>query len=75
MCSFPGYKKEKAATSKEFEIMVGNAEQLDWKYGTSPPNHAVNCDLEQGGSGDCFLGQGVYSDGICEEVGIILETK
>ena len=43
-------------------------ESLGWEYGSAPSSKAVGCDLEQSGDGDCFLGQGVYSDGICEEV-------
>ena len=43
-------------------------ESLGWEYGSTPSSKSVRCDLEQSGDGDCFLGQGVYSDGICEEV-------
>ena len=51
-----------------FDVLVQGQETLDWVYGSSPPARAITCDLEQGGEADCFLGQGVYSDGICVEV-------
>merc|ERR1712179_889125 len=39
----------------------------DWVYGTHPTTQAVTCSLQVGTEADCYLGQGVYSDGICVE--------
>ena len=66
-CTYPGEGK-KAETSTQFDVLVRGQETIGWEYGSAPSPSAVRCDLEQGGGGDCFLGQGVYSDGICEEV-------
>eukprot|EP00092_Neocalanus_flemingeri_P034278 GFUD01037275.1.p1 GENE.GFUD01037275.1~~GFUD01037275.1.p1 ORF type:complete len:168 (+),score=40.68 GFUD01037275.1:38-541(+) len=64
-CTYPAGRK--ALTSTKFDILVRGEETLDWEYGRTPSSKAVRCDLEEGEGGDCFLGQGVYSDGICEE--------
>ncbi len=50
-------------------------EKIGWKYctGDKKPTRAIPCDLNKGfGEGNCFLGRGVYGDGICsEEFGFI----
>ena len=59
-------------TSTQFDVLVkGQEENLGWEWGSAPSDKAVKCDLEDSEGGDCFLGQGVYSDGICEEVSMI----
>ena len=55
-----------------FDVLVQEQETLDWVYVSSPPSRAITCDLELGGEADCFLGQGVYSDGICVKVGYLV---
>ena len=59
-----------------FDILVKEQEQesLGWEYGAAPSHLAVSCGLEQGGEEDCYLGQGLYSDGICEEVSYELSS-
>jgi len=72
-CTYP--EGRKAMTSSQFDVLVrGQEEKLSWEWGTAPSDKAVRCDLEESSNyfqesevGDCFLGQGVYSDGICEE--------
>jgi len=67
-------------TSSQFDVLVlGKEEKLSWEWGSAPSDKAVRCDLEESFNyfqesedGDCFLGQGVYSDGICEEVSTAL---
>ena len=55
-------------TSSKFDVLVKEKDTLGWEWGSAPSGKAVRCDLEESEGGDCFLGQGVYSDGICEEV-------
>ena len=33
----------------------------------------VSCNLDDKNASDCYFGAGVYSDGICEEVKIVLK--
>merc|ERR1712098_864697 len=58
---------DKVGTADDYHILVSEHETLDWVYGTQPSSRAVSCDLEVGQGADCYLGQGVYSDGICVE--------
>merc|ERR1712142_395184 len=57
----------KVGTADDYHILVSEQDTLDWVYGTQPSSRAVSCDLEVGQGSDCYLGQGVYSDGICVE--------
>ena len=65
-----------AESSMVFDILVKEQEEetLGWEYGAAPSHLAVSCGLEQGGEEDCYLGQGLYSDGICEEVSYELSS-
>ena len=62
-------------TSSKFDVLVKEKDTLGWEWGSAPSGKAVRCDLEESEGGDCFLGQGVYSDGICEEVNSSLKVK
>ncbi|XP_023329267.1 uncharacterized protein LOC111701988 isoform X3 [Eurytemora carolleeae] len=58
----------KVVSSAEFLLLTSTStEVVDWKYCTNPPDTAINCDLQVSIDGDCYLGQSVYSDGICHE--------
>lgn len=71
-CKYPNAGQSE--TSQVFQILVEESDDiLDWKYigRGKPHSQAVPCDLITSG-GDCYLGQSVYSDGICiEQVGFI----
>jgi len=65
--------------SSNFNILsIENDEKIGWKYcgGQKVPSRAITCNETQAlGKGDCFLGQGVYGDGICEERLGFIEDK
>ena len=49
---------------------------IKWLGGSGRPSAAeikaggaIPCHLNMGTDSDCYFGQGVYSDGICDEVG------
>merc|ERR1712098_468258 len=65
-CVYPG-DGDKVGTADDYHILVSEHDTLYWVYGTQPSSKAVSCDLEVGQGADCYLGQGVYSDGICVE--------
>jgi len=65
-CVYPD-NDNKVGTAEEYDILVTEEDSLDWVYGTHPTTQAVTCSLEVGTEADCYLGQGVYSDGICVE--------
>merc|ERR1711936_974203 len=72
-CTHPGTEGEEgtmAMSSGQFDVLVKDQETLGWKFGqfgSVESDNALKCDLSVGQGGDCYLGQGVYSDGICEE--------
>ena len=50
--------------------MLNQGEEIAWKwaYKGQIPENAVPCDDTQlGGTSNCFLGQSLYGDGICQE--------
>merc|ERR1712179_496290 len=62
-CAYP--RQGKTARTDKFKVLVTSG-KLGWRYGGSPPTGAVDCELTKQNS-DCYLGQSVYSDGICHE--------
>ena len=59
-------------------LQVGNQSRVGvkWLGGSGKPSEAeirqgraIPCHLNIGKHSDCYFGQGVYSDGICREVG------
>ena len=68
-CVYPE-DDSKVGIADEYDILVTEEDSLDWVYGTHPTTQAVTCSLQVGAEADCYLGQGVYSDGICVEVSI-----
>merc|ERR1712059_39749 len=65
-CVYPG--DGSAATSKTFDVLVAAKDDvLGWKYSKTPPASAVDCNLGNRKELNCYLGQSVYSDGICVE--------
>ena len=60
----------------QFDLQVGDQSRVALKWVGARPTGAemrqagaIPCDLNTGTTSDCYFGEGVYSDGICDEVG------
>ena len=51
-------------------LQVGNQSRvgLEWWRGERVVGTAIPCHLDMTEESDCYFGQGLYSDGICDEV-------
>merc|ERR1712055_204930 len=78
-CVYPG--DGIAESSDKFQVLVrASNDNLGWKYSRTPVEGAVDCSLQEilGNSkeSDCYLGQSVFSDGICvEDLGYIAASE
>merc|ERR1719219_1970844 len=84
-CEYADNNQQQILSSASFDILVGDQSRvgLKWLGASGRPSEAeirrgraIPCHLNIGTHSDCYLGQGVYSDGICrEEFGVVLPSK
>merc|ERR1711997_130467 len=82
-CKFADTDQKHILSSSSFDVLVGDQSRVALKWVGSRPtgaemrqSGAIPCNLNTGTSSDCYFGEGVYSDGICdEEVGVVIPSK
>jgi len=59
----------KVHSAKDFAVLTATTDQeTGWAYCTkTAPSNALTCDLKVSKEGDCFFGQSLYGDGVCDE--------